>query len=105
MTVRFAPARRRNPFMAVVRRNLSSARVWTAANDNLPRAANDEALLAETLRHFGAYGLRAAEQAAERARAAHDEGNEAAVTRWLSICAMFDARLARKLGRKLLPGK
>jgi hypothetical protein len=94
MTVRFAPARRRNPFMAVVRRNMTSARVWTAANDNLPRAANDETLLADTLRHFGRHGLNSAQVAADRARAARGEADETAFAHWLSICSMFDRRMA-----------
>jgi hypothetical protein len=101
MSVRFVPARRRNPFMAVVRRNMASARVWTAANDNLPVAANDETLLADTLRHFGHHGLHAARVAADEARAAHERGDEASCTRWLAICTMLDRRLAAAARRDL----
>ena len=103
MTVRFVPARRRNPSMAVVRRDLTSARVWTAANDNaaLPRAANYEALLADTLRHFGNHGFNSAQVAGQMARAAHCEGDESDFTRWLTICSMFDRRLAETIRRDL----
>lgn len=103
MTVRFVPARRRNPFVAVVRRNLASERVWTAANDNLPTAANDESLLGDTLRHFGSHGMRSAQVAAGRARDARGAGDEHGFARWLSICAMFDRRLAETVRRSAPP--
>jgi hypothetical protein len=99
MTVRFAPSRRHNPLMAVVRRNMRSARVWTAANDNLPPAANDQELLAETLRHFGSHGLQSAQVAAERARTARGQGDETGFARWLSICGMLDPRMAEAIRR------
>lgn len=101
MTVRFVPARRRHPTTALVRRNMIGARVWTAANDNdhFPRAANDEAMLADTLRHFGNHGLNSAEVAALRALAAHDRGDDSDFAHWLSICGMFDRRLAEATKR------
>lgn len=96
MTVRFVPARRRIPSIGMVRRNMTTGRVWTAANDNgnLLQAANDDALLADTLRHFGSHGLNSAQEAANRARAARGQGDESAYAHWLSICSMFDHRLA-----------
>jgi hypothetical protein len=107
MTVRFVPARRRNPTMAVVRRYRTGARVWSAANDNgnHPLAANDEGLLADTLRHFGSHGLHSAQMAADRARAARGAGDESAFAHWLSICAMFDRRLAEAIRRDSQPGE
>jgi hypothetical protein len=100
MTVRFVPARRRNPCNAVVRRNMARTRVWTAANDNLPLAANDEqALLADSLRHFGNHGLNSAQVAADKAFAARIAADDDAFTHWLSICQMFDRRLADAVRR------
>lgn len=100
MTVRFVPARRRNPCNAVVRRNMARTRVWTAANDNLPLAANDEqALLADSLRHFGSHGLNSAQVAADKARAARIAADDDAFAHWLSICQMFDRRLAEAVRR------
>lgn len=99
MSVRFVPARRRNPFIAVVRRNMTGGRVWTAANDNPPLAANDETLLADTLRHFGSHGLQAAAVAADEARAAKRRGDEAGHARWLAICGLLDRRLADAVRR------
>ena len=99
MTVRFVPARRRNPYMTALCRNLTGARVWTAANDNgsLPLAANDETLLADTLRHFGSHGLNSAGVAADKALVAQKTGDEGALAHWLAICGMFDRRLAQAL--------
>ena len=101
MTVRFVSARRRNPTTALVRGNMIGARVWTAANDNdqLSRAANDEAMLADTLRHFGNHGLNSAEVDALRALAAHDRGDDSCFAHWLSICGMVDRRLAEAIKR------
>ncbi len=101
MTVRFVPARRCNPSLAVVRRNQTGDRVWTAANDNaaLLHAANDEALLADTLRHFGSHGLNAAQVAGEKARTARGLGDESGFAHWLTICSMFDRRLAEAIRR------
>ena len=63
------------------------------------RAANDEAMLADTLRHFGNHGLNSAEVAALRALAAHDRGDDSDFAHWLSICGMFDRRLAEATKR------
>lgn len=97
MTIRFAPARHSNPFTAVVVRNSGEARVWNPANDNGPVAANDEALLADTLRHFGTHGLRAAQTAAQSALAARALGDETGFAHWRAVCRMLDSRLAKTL--------
>lgn len=98
MPLRFAPARHRNPSSAVVLRNQSGTRVLSAANDNGFVAA-DDTLLVDALRHFGTYGLRSAKAAAHLAKAARAQNNQPAYDRWLAVCRMLDARLARELER------
>jgi hypothetical protein len=55
------------------------------------------------LKHFAAYGLRAAEDAAERAAAAHHAGAREDLLHWLEVCRTLDpgraSRLHRRLGR------
>lgn len=97
MTIRFASARQSNPIAGRVVRGLRDPDGPGAANDNGPPPANDEALLVETLRHFGHHGLRAAEMAALSARSAREAGDHAGYATWLSVCRMLDRRLAAQL--------
>ena len=53
------------------------------------------------LRHFGNQGFNSAQVAGQMARAAHGEGDESDFTRWLTICSMFDRRLAETIRRDL----
>ena len=97
MTIRFAPARRRDPSAAVIRRGLCAWRILSGANDNGEPAVDDHALLLDTLRHFGTHGLRSAEAAAQCAIAARDASDDASYARWLSVCRMLDRRMADAL--------
>jgi hypothetical protein len=97
MPIRFAPSRRRDLAAAVLMRGMWNQRIMSGANDNGDPAASDEALLVDTLRHFGTHGLRSAEAAAQCARAARDTGDHASFTRWLSVCRMLDRRKADAL--------
>jgi hypothetical protein len=74
-----------------------------AANDN-GDAAKHELVLRSALKHFAEHGLRAAEDAAERAVVAHRAGAREDLLHWLEICRTLDpgraTRLHRRLGRR-----
>ena len=97
MTIRFASSPKSNPISGMVLRGSLMWETRSPANDNGPPPANDEALLVETLRHFGNHGLHAAEMAAKSARSAREAGDEAAFANWLSVCRLLDRRLATAL--------
>ena len=104
MTIRFAPAHHCKPSDAVIIRWSGDAMLWTAANDNGPVAANDEALLTQALRHFGNHGLGAAKAAADSALASRADGDDAGFARWLSVCRVLDRRLADVVARAAASG-
>jgi hypothetical protein len=94
MTIRFVPARHRNPFASVVVRPSGNAGYWSAANDNGPVSSNDGATLAHALRHFASHRMNAAKVAADNARAAHASRDIEGFAHWLSVCRVLDRRLA-----------
>src|SRR5690606_28204676 len=96
MTIRFAPARNRDALQHTIAWGAKGLPQGYAANDD-DAAIEDQVLLAETLRHFAAYGLSAAERAQSMATAAGRAGNEAGYNHWLSICSMLDKRMAGRL--------
>jgi len=100
MTIRFASASQTSPIAGIVIRTPRRREIPNFANDNGPPPANDEALLTEALRHFGAHGLRAAELAAQTARTAYEMGDATGCESWLSICRMLDRRLANRLAQE-----
>ena len=71
-----------------------------AANDNADVARQDQ-VVRDALRHFAAHGLKAAEDAGLRARAAHQRGDAQDLRHWLQICAALDPRRAAAMHRKL----
>jgi hypothetical protein len=73
------------------------------ANDNGDAARHEQALR-NALEHFAGHGLRAAEDAAERAVAAHRTGNREEMLHWLEICRTLDPRRASRLGTRLARG-
>lgn len=99
MTIRFVPARHRNPFTAMVVRTSGDAGYWSAANDNGAASATDDAALAYALRHFASHRMNAASVAADNARAANASGDAAGFTHWLTVCRVLDRRLAAALGK------
>ena len=104
MTIRFAPANQTSPITGMVIRALRQRDIPNFANDNGAPPANDEILLAQTLRHFGSHGMRAAGLAAQTARTAYEMGDATGVESWLSICRMLDRRLAYCLEREFASG-
>jgi len=74
-----------------------------AANDN-GDAARHELVLRASLKHFAAHGLRAAEDAAERAAVAHHTGNSEDLRHWLEICRTLDPRRAARINARLARG-
>ncbi|MEQ1498686.1 MAG: hypothetical protein ABL914_08475 [Novosphingobium sp.] len=99
MTVRFATARPISTPVHLTRSALGRIAA-RAANDNADLARQDQ-VVREALRHFAAYGLNAAEDAAKRARIAHGRGDAADLRHWLQICAALDPRRAAAMHRKL----
>lgn len=71
-----------------------------AANDNADAARQDQ-VVRDALKHFAAHGLNAAEDASQRARAAHQRGDAQGLRHWLQICAALDPRRAAAMHRKL----
>lgn len=105
MTIRFACASQSNPIAGmVIRGPRATPYALAAANDNGNIAANDEALLTDTLRHFGSHGLCAAEVAAKSARSARETGDEAGFANWLAVCRLLDRRLAAAFEREIALG-
>lgn len=99
MTIRIATARPLNRPVHLTRGALGRIAA-RAANDNADLARQDQ-VVREALRHFAAYGLNAAEDAAQRARMAHSRGDNADLRHWLQICAALDPRRAAAMHRKL----
>jgi hypothetical protein len=71
-----------------------------AANDNADVARQDQ-VVRDALKHFALHGLKAAEEAGLRARAAHQRGDQQDLRHWLQICAALDPRRAAAMHRKL----
>ena len=74
-----------------------------AANDN-GDGARHELVLRNALKHFAAHGLRAAEDAGERAEAAWRAGDSAGLRHWLEVCRALDPRRAARLNARLARG-
>ena len=99
MTIRYAAARPVNAPVTLSRAVL--ARISrTPANDNGDVPQRDQ-VLRNALLHFAEYGLRAAEDAGERAAAAAAVGDECARDHWLEICRALDARRARGVAKHI----
>lgn len=99
MTIRFATARPITSPVHLTRGALGRIAA-RAANDNADLARQDQ-VVREALRHFAAFGLNAAEDAAQRARLAHAKGDAVDLRHWLQICAALDPRRAAAMHRKL----
>lgn len=63
------------------------------------KAANDQQLLVEALRHFARHGLSAASHARANAQAARAARDEDACQWWISICRQLDRRMAEAFAR------
>ena len=99
MTIRYAAARPAAAPVTLSRAGL--ARISRApANDNGDGVQRDS-VLRNALLHFAEHGLRAAEDAGERAAAAAAAGDSAEAAHWLEICQALDARRARGLRKRI----
>ena len=100
MTIRYAAARPAAAPVTLTRAGL--ARISRApANDNGEGVQRDQ-VLRNALMHFAEHGLRAAEDAGERAAAAAAAGDSADAAHWLEICRALDARRAQGLAGRLV---
>ena len=94
MSIHFAAAR------PAVLRNLAGftgpVSLPRAANDNAGETLNDT-LLRAALKHFGKYGLGAAENAHAEAERAFFIGDSDAYRWWLAVCRTLDRRMADRL--------
>ena len=99
MTIRYAAARAVSQPVYLTRIALGRLTVG-AANDNGDPLRHDLVLRAALL-HFAEHGLRAAEDAAGRAKAAHLRGVRADYRQWIEICRALDPRRAGSLGKVL----
>ena len=100
MTIRYAAARPASAPVTLTRAALG--RISRApANDN-GEAASSNQVLRLALLHFAAHGLRAAQDAGERAAAAYAASNAGEYDHWLEICRALDARRARVLASRLI---
>ena len=104
MTIRYAAAR---PAAAPVTLTWARlARIGRApANDNGGVGGDGvqrDQVLRNALLHFAAHGLRAAEDAGERAAAAAATGNASESAHWLEICRALDARRARSVANRMV---
>ena len=100
MTIRYAAARPAAAPVTLTRAGL--ARISRApANDNGEGVQRDQ-VLRNALMHFAEHGLRAAEDAGERAAAAAAAGDAAEAAHWLEICRALDARRAQGLSNRLV---
>lgn len=100
MTIRYAAARPAAAPLTLTRAALG--RISRApANDNGDAPLRDQVLRGALL-HFAEHGLRAAEDAGNRAAAAYQSGNPADYDHWLEICRALDARRARALTNRLV---
>lgn len=101
MSVRLAPARSSMPGFSVRAAYVRmSAR---AANDNGDLRRHDDALR-DALKLFAQYGMRAADEARERAERAFFAGDRPTYQRWLAICRTLDRRLASTASTQLSQG-
>jgi hypothetical protein len=91
MTVHFTAARITGH--AAVARALSPKVQLSHANDNTHSLTGNPVMRA-ALALFARYGLGAARSACEKAEAAAFGGNDHDCRHWLSVCRMFDRRLA-----------
>lgn len=99
MTIRYAAAHSIHAPITLSRAGL--ARISRApANDNGDAPQRDQ-VLRNALLHFAEHGLRAAEDAGERAEAATLAGDLAQRDHWLEICHALDARRARGLTKRI----
>jgi len=94
MTVHFAAARTAagSPLARALRQRRP---VW-AANDNDEPQVDDQ-LLRASLKHFAEHGLRAAQEAKQKAEEAFFAGDRESYQWWLGVCRMLDRRMARQL--------
>lgn len=99
MTIRYAAARPIAQPVYLTRTALGRLTLG-AANDNGDPLRHDLVLRAALL-HFAEYGLRAAENAATRAEAAHLHGDSADYRHWIEVCRALDPRRAGSLGKVL----
>jgi hypothetical protein len=100
MTIRYAAAHPAAIPVTLTRAGL--ARISRIpANDNGDAGKRDQ-VLRNALLHFAEHGLRAAEDAGERAQVAAASGNSAESARWLEICRALDARRARGVADRLV---
>ena len=99
MTIRYAAARSIATPVYLTRASLGRLTVG-AANDNGDPLRHDLVLRAALL-HFAEHGLRAAEDAASRAKAAHLRGDSADYRHWIEVCRALDPRRAGSLGKVL----
>jgi hypothetical protein len=91
MTIYFAAARTHGH--AAVARALSPKVELSHANDNA-RSLIGNPVMRAALALFAEHGLGAAQLACEKAEAATLDGNDRDCRHWLSVCRMFDRRLA-----------
>ena len=99
MTIRYAAARPAAAPVTLTRARL--ARICRVpANDNGDGKQRD-LVLRNALLHFAEHGLRAAEDAGQRAAAAAAAGDSAESAHWLEICCALDARRARGLSKRI----
>lgn len=91
MTIYFAAARNREH--SAIARVLSPTMRLTSANDNSGDIYADPATRG-ALALFATHGIGATLEACRKARSAAVAGNMRDCRYWLSVCRMFDARLA-----------
>ena len=99
MTIRYAAARPAAAPVTLTRAALSRM-AWAPANDNGAAPLRDQVLRAALL-HFAEHGLRAGQDAGERAVTALEAGDTGEYTHWLEICRALDARRGRVLAGRL----
>lgn len=75
---------------------VATGEVPAAANDNSGETLSDT-LLRAALKHFGRYGLGAAENARAQAERAFFSGDRESYDWWLSVCHTLDRRMAARL--------
>ena len=104
MTIRFVAARNKTIYNPVITRSMYASASMLATNDNGLDAANDDSLLAGALHHFAKHGLSAAQRARDEALTAHAAGDEESYNSWLSVCRMFDWRMADAVATRTATG-
>jgi hypothetical protein len=93
MSIRFAAAG--NGECQIVARHLGIGPLPPPANDQGHGLGRD-LLLRETLRHFAAFGLQAAERARDNAETAFFAGRKRDYHHWMAICRTLDRRMAAR---------